>query len=208
MKNILICIAMLIMAKPLFAQEEIALPNPEKTVGKSLMVCLSERKSAREFSSKEISLQEISNILWAANGINREEEGKHTAPTANNRQNMELYVILPAGAYFYMEKEHKLKLVNPGNHMKSAGRQDFVEKAAMNIVIVSDMSKLADSSDENKLLYAGIHTGAIMQNIYLYCASAELNTVARRYFDEELVSEVLKLSPDKKPVLAQTIGYK
>lgn len=208
MRTFLIGIFVLLFIQPMIAQDEITLPQPDKAGGKTLMFSLSQRKSSREFSSKELPLQEISNILWAANGINREEAGKHTAPTANNRQNMEIYLFLPTGVYLYNDKNHVLSLINSGNHMKSAGSQDFVVTAAMNIMIVSDMSKLGDSSDENKLIYAGIHAGAIMQNLYLYCASAELNTVARRYFDEKLVSEVLKLSSEKKPIISQTIGYK
>ncbi len=208
MRTFVTMIMVLLFINPMIAQEEINLPEPDRTGGKTLMLSLSQRKSSREFSSKELSLQQISNILWAANGINRKEESKHTAPTANNRQNMEIYVFLPTGVYLYNDKDHKLLMINPGNHMKSAGRQDFVGTAAMNVMIVSDMSKLGDSTEENKLIYAGIHAGAIMQNLYLYCASAELNTVARRYFDEKVVSEVLKLSSEKKPIIAQTIGYK
>lgn len=185
----------------------IKLPLPERSGGKELMQCLNERQSSREFSDKEIPMQELSNLLWAANGINREEIGKHTAPTANNKQNMEVYAILPNGVYFYNDKENALTLIESGNHMDKTGTQDFVGKSKLNIIIVSDMSKLGDGAIEKKNIYAGIHTGAIMQNIYLYCASAGLKTVTRASFNQETLSALLKLPADKKVILAQTVGY-
>ncbi len=185
----------------------IKLPVPDRQGGKSLMQCLNDRQSSRDFTDKVIPLQELSNILWAANGINREAIGKHTAPTAMNRQNMELYVIMPEGAYFYNDKEHSLKLIEKGNFMAKAGSQDFVKTSKLNILIVSDMLKLGDGSIEKNNLYAGIHAGAIMQNIYLYCASAGLKTVTRASFNQEDLAGLLKLSPDKKVILAQTVGY-
>lgn len=187
--------------------QDIALPQPVTTGGKPLMDCLRERKSSREFSSTEITWQEISNLLWAANGINRQKEHKHTAPTSMNRQNMEVYVIIPSGVYLYDDTSNFLRLVNPGNHMKAAGKQDFVEKAGMNIVIVSDMKKLGDHPIENNLLDSGIHAGAIIQNIYLYCASAGFNCVVRAWFDPQELSSALKLPEYKRIILAQTVGY-
>lgn len=185
----------------------IQLPAPDRAGGKALMACLNVRKSSREFSSKEIPMQELSNILWAANGINREKDGKHTAPTAMNRQNMEVYVMLPDGIFFYNDLNNTLDLIQDGNHMKSAGMQDFVAKSMLNIIIVSDMNKLGDGAAEKKLVYAGVHAGAIMQNIYLYCASADLHTVVRASFDQKVLAELLKLPENKQIILAQTVGY-
>lgn len=188
-------------------ETDITLPAPDKIGGKPLMQCLSERSSSRDFSSKELTLQEISNLLWAANGINRADAGKHTAPTAMNYQNMELYVILPKGIYLYDDKSNALKLINSGNFMKSAGKQDFVEKAPLNVIVVADMSKLGEYNAEQKMLYSGVHAGAIIQNIYLYCASTGLHTVVRAWFEQEELSSVLKLNADKRVILAQTVGY-
>ncbi len=205
----IVIILMLFQMQTTVAQNTdiIKLPVPDRQGGKSLMQCLNDRQSSRDFTDKVIPLQELSNILWAANGINREAIGKHTAPTAMNRQNMELYVIMPEGAYFYNDKEHSLKLIEKGNFMAKAGSQDFVKTSKLNILIVSDMLKLGDGSIEKNNLYAGIHAGAIMQNIYLYCASAGLKTVTRASFNQEDLAGLLKLSPDKKVILAQTVGY-
>lgn len=187
--------------------QDIALPAPDKQGGKPLMTCLNDRKSSREFSSREIPLQEISNLLWAANGINREKGHKHTAPTSMNRQNMEVYIILPGGVYLYEDSTNFLKLIRSGNYMKSSGKQDFVEKAGMNVIVVSDMKKLGDHPIENNLLDSGIHAGAIIQNIYLYCASSGLNCVVRAWFDQDELSDTLKLPDYKRVILAQSIGY-
>jgi len=206
--------AIIVLILCIFTQKSMAqdnssiqLPAPDRIGGKALMACLDQRKSSREFSSKEVSLQELSNLLWAANGINREKDGKHTAPTAMNRQNMEVYVMLPDGIYLYDDKGNSIQLVQSGNHMKSAGTQDFVAKSTLNLLIVSDMDKLGDGSMEKKLVYAGVHAGAIMQNIYLYCASAGLNTVVRASFNQQELAALLKLPENKQIILAQTVGY-
>lgn len=205
----IIALLLCIFTQKSMAQDNsaIQLPAPDKAGGKALMACLNERKSSREFSSKEIPMQELSNLLWAANGINREKDGKHTAPTAMNRQNMELYVMLPGGVYLYDDKGNTIQLIQSGNFMKSAGTQDFVAKSMLNILIVSDMEKLGDGAMEKKLVYAGVHAGAIMQNIYLYCASAGLNTVVRASFNQQELAALLKLPENKQIILAQTVGY-
>ncbi|MGE5383843.1 MAG: nitroreductase family protein [Omnitrophica WOR_2 bacterium] len=213
-RNIYKVIAIITLIMSLFTSKsfsqtdtDISLPSPDRTGGRPLMACLNDRQSSREFSTKELSMQDISNLLWAANGINREKESKHTAPTSMNSQNMEVYIILKDGVYQYDDKANKLKMIQPGNHMKAAGKQDFVEKAMLNVIIVSDMTKLGDASLESKLLNSGIHAGAIIQNIYLYCASAGLHTVVRAWFDQDTLSQALKLSSDKRVILAQTVGY-
>lgn len=203
--TVLIPFLMLILNQSI--AQDINLPLPDRTGGKPLMSCLNERKSSREFSTREIPLQEISNLLWAANGINREKDHKHTAPTSMNRQNMEVYVILPGGVYQYVDSMNVLRQIRSGNYMKSSGKQEFVEKAGMNVIVVSDMKKLGDHPVENNLLDSGIHAGAIIQNIYLYCASAGLNCVVRAWFDQAELSNTLNLPEYKRVILAQTVGY-
>jgi len=206
----LVAITSIMPLTNLFAQElkDIILPAPSKTGGKPLMDALNARSSSREFSSKELTQQELSDLLWAADGINRPESGKRTAPSAMNWQDMDIYVVLPSGIFLYMPKENILKLKKAGNYMKNAGKQDFVENAALNLVFVSDLSKMKDAKKEDKILYAGIHAGAVTQNVYLYCASAGLNTVTRRSIDIEKLSSIMELSSDQVIVLAQTVGYK
>ncbi|HON19983.1 MAG TPA: SagB/ThcOx family dehydrogenase [Bacteroidales bacterium] len=179
--------------------QEIKLPAPNKSGGQALMKVLNERKSARSFSEKELSNQQLSDLLWAANGFNRED--KRTAPTAKNCQELELYVIFKKGIYFYNAKEHKLILVKEGDYRKSAGIQDYVADAPVNILIVSDTKKAASSH------YSYTNCGYISQNIYLYCASEGLATVARGAFDKDLLHKLLQLPEHQQVLLAQTVGF-
>ncbi len=198
MKTIILSLFLLFFGCSMNAQE-IKLPVPDRSGGKPLMESLNNRKSTRSFSDKELTDQQLSNLLWAANGFNRDD--KRTAPTAHNRQELELYVILKDGIYFYNAKEHKLTLVNKGDYRKNAGMQDFVADAPLNVMIVADMEK----STKPEFSYA--NCGFISQNIYLYCASEGLGTVVRGSFDKEELKSLLKLSPTQEVLLSQTVGY-
>jgi len=206
----LIVMSLLLLSSNLYSQncDDIILPIPNMSGGKPLMVALKERESNRKFSSKEIPLQMLSDMLWATNGINRPDKDKKTAPTAMNWQDLEVYVIMPQGIYHYLAKENILKCIKTGNFMKESGKQDFVDEAALNIVFVSDLSKMGPVSKEDKYLYAGIHAGATMQNLYLYCASVGLNTVTRHWFDLKKMTEIMELKENELIVLIQTVGYK
>ena len=184
----------------------IALPQPDKKGGMPLMQALSERKSTREFSPRSLPAQMLSNLLWAAYGQNR-PDGRRTAPSANNRQTVDIYVTLPEGAYLYNVKEHRLDLVAAGDWRAAAGRQDFVAHAALNLVYVADYAKMAGTAAEDRALYTGAETGFIGQNVYLYCASEGLATVVRAMIDRPELAKVLKLRPDQKITLSQTVGY-
>lgn len=179
--------------------QEIKLPAPDKKGGKTLMETLNERKSTRSFTDKELSNQQLSNLLWAANGFNRDD--KRTVPTARNCQELELYVILKDGIYFYNAKEHKLTLTIKGDYRKNAGLQEFVADAAVNILIVADTKKATSSH------YSYTNCGYISQNIYLYCASEGLGTVARGAFDKDELHELLQLPKTQEILLAQTVGF-
>ena len=179
--------------------QDINLPAPDRTGGQPLMKALNERKSTRDFQDKELSLQQLSDLLWAANGFNRDD--KRTAPTANNRQELELYVALKSGLYFYDAKENVLKIIKEGDYRKNTGTQDYVATAALNVVIVADMDKA--SSEQ----YAYTDCGFIAQNIYLYCASEGLAAVVRGSFNKEEMGELLKLKNNEQVLLPQSVGY-
>ena len=189
--------------------KDIRLPAPVKTGGMPLMEALNLRSSAREFSSYDLPVQVLSDLLWAACGINRSDSGKKTAPTARNWQDTDIYVFTHSGIYLYEAKEHKLKFIRYGNHLKATGKQDFVEKAALSLIYVSDLSKMdKQTAREDKMMYAGVHAGCITQNVYLYCASAGLNTVIRRMMDFEALAPLMGLSADQTIILAQSVGYR
>jgi SagB-type dehydrogenase family enzyme len=168
---------------------------------------LGKRASTRTYSSQPLPPQTLSNLLWAAFGISRADSGKRTAPTANNKQEIDVYVVMEKGIYVYDAKANLLKLVATGDHRGAAGTQPYVKDAALNLVYVADMGKSGGKTDEDRLLYAAAATGFISENVYLYCASAGLATVIRAYVDRPVLAEIMKLRPNQKIILAQTVGY-
>ena len=192
-----------------YAQElkPIQLPPPQKEIGKPLMQVLNLRKSTRSFTSEKLSMQEISNILWAGDGINRPESGKRTAPSAMNWQEIEIYVVMEEGAYVYNAKENVLNPIAGDDLRGACGVQDFVKVAPVNLVYVADLTKISQLNDEAKNLYVPADCGFIAQNVYLYCASQSLSVVVRGMIDRDILSMALNLKRDQKILLSQTIGY-
>ena len=187
---------------------DIPLPLPVTNGGISLMQALSQRRSARDFDNgRELSAQTLSSLLWAANGINRAEDGRRTAPTGRNVQDIDVYVMLQSGVYLYDAKANLLKMVNPGDHRAAAGKQQFACQAPVNLFYVHDAARGMNASGDDVMRYAGIHAGAIMQNVYLFCAKERLASVARAYLDYESCAKALKLGSGQRVVLAQTVGY-
>jgi SagB-type dehydrogenase family enzyme len=167
---------------------------------------LKNRRTDRAFSDKKLSIQELSNLLWAANGINR-DNGKRTAPSAMNSQDIEIYVVLQEGVYFYDATKNELTAVAAGDFRKQTGNQPFVATAPVNLVLVSDFKKIRGNDENAKMKWANVDVGYVSQNIYLYCASEGLATVVRGMFDSNLLSPILKLRPEEKILLVQTVGY-
>jgi len=191
------------------AQElkEIKLPAPQVDGGRPLMQALKERQSLREFGTEKLPLQVLSNLLWAADGVNRPDVKKRTAPSAVNWQNIDIYVALAEGLYLYDPLEHSLKPILGEDIRALTGRQDFVKDVPLNLVYVADFAKITRGTEEDKNFYSAAHTGFISQNVYLYCASEGLATVVRGMVDREALAKALKLRPDQKVMLAQSVGY-
>ena len=185
---------------------DINLPQPVIRGGKALMQALSERRSARDFDSRELSVQTLSSLLWAANGINR-PDGRRTAPTGLNVQDTDVYVMLASGVYRYEAKLNTLALVNPGDHRAAAGKQPFTQSAPLNLFYVHDGSRGMKADEPDALRYAGIHAGAIMQNVYLFCAKEGLAAVARASIDYDACAKALKLGSGQRIIIGQTVGY-
>ncbi|NLF42114.1 MAG: SagB/ThcOx family dehydrogenase [Bacteroidales bacterium] len=185
----------------------IALPLPQTTGGMPLMEALAKRHSAREFSEKELDMQSLSNLLWAAFGINRENEGRRTAPSAMNMQEIDIYVFLPQAVYIYNAKENSLDFHIAGDFRKETGKQGFVKDAPINLVFVADYERMGNRDEDSRNWYAGVDAGYISQNVYLYCASENLNTVVRASLDKDALKSAIKLRPSQHIVFAQTVGY-
>lgn len=195
-KRLVLCI-MLGFAVMLQAQD-IKLNAPERKGGKTLLEALSERRSERVYVKKTMPVQTLSNLLWAANGFNRDD--KRTAPTAMNRQEMELYVVFDDGAYFYDARKNVLQRVVDGDVRAALGQPNITNEAALSIVMVADLNK---SSNEN----ARISSGYISQNIYLFAASEGLGTVARGSFKGDDLAKALRLGEKQTVILVQPVGF-
>ena len=170
------------------------------------MEVLRDRKSSREFGSGAFSAQTLSNLLWAAFGINR-PDGRRTAPSAMNWQEVSIYVATPEGVYVYDAQANVLEPVVAGDLRAATGTQSFVKDAAVNLVYVSDLSKAGSGASSEDEMYTAADVGFIAQNVYLYCASEGLATVVRGSIDKPGLAKTLKLQPHQKIVLAQSVGY-
>jgi SagB-type dehydrogenase family enzyme len=189
------------------AQESIQLPPPQTEIGMPLMQALNLRQTSRSFDSKPLPLQELSNILWAADGINRPESGKRTAPSAMNWQEIDLYAVLRTGTYLYVAKGHSLSRVAGEDLRALAGTQNFVAIAPLNIVYVADSARTTKANDADRLLYTAADAGFIAQNVYLYCASQGFATVVRGSIDRTALAKALHLRSGQRIILAQTVGF-
>lgn len=188
-------------------QEPISLPAPQMERGKPLMQALKNRQSLRNISAEKLPPQELGNILWAACGINRPENGKRTAPTASNHQEIDVYVALPEGLYLYDPKANALSPVSNADIRPFAGKQKLVQTAPAVLIYVADFDKMGKYSDEVRIFYSATDAGFISQNVYLYCASEGLATVVIGMVDKPLLKEKMKLRPAQNVILTQPVGY-
>ncbi len=189
-----------------YAQETIQLPAPTTEGGMPLMQALKERKSGREFSSKKLPIETLSNLLWAAWGINR-PDGHRTAPSARNMQEIDVYVALSEGLFLYESKNHQLKRIIGEDIRAATGNNEYVKDAALNLVYVADLAKANIKDPLAVEFYSGADTAFLAQNVYLFCASEGLSTVVRGNIDRTELAKTMKLRSDQKITLAQSVGY-
>lgn len=203
-KTLLLFLTIILVSICSYGQESvIKLLQPDRDKGKNIMNALADRKSTREFSPQALELQDLSNLLWAACGVNR-PDGKRTAPTARNMQEITVYAIMPEGAYRYEAKEHQLTLVKKGDFRSAvAANQDFVKKVPVALVIVADTKKF----NANSQSYAWVDGGIVSQNINLFCAGVGLVTVPRGFMDKDKLREILDLEEGEELILNNPVGY-
>jgi SagB-type dehydrogenase family enzyme len=185
----------------------ICLPSPQTDIGKPLMQTLKLRQTSRSFDSIPLPLQDLSNLLWAAYGINRPESGKRTAPSAMNWQEIDIYVFLHEGVYLYEAKSNTLKLIIAKDLREITGMQPFVKEAPLTLVYVADEKRMSRAGNEDKIRWSSADAGFIAQNVYLYCASQGFAVVVRGMVDRDNLAKELNLQPEQKIILAQTVGY-
>lgn len=188
------------------APTSIKLPPPDKVGGLPLMQALARRRSSREFERRALPRALLSNLLWAAFGVNRRGGGR-TAPSALDAQEVDVYVALPAGAYRYDAKGHRLQLVASRDLRRITGYQDFVDEAPLDLVYVANHSRMRLVPVAQRESYASAAAGAIAQNVYLFAASNGLAAVIRAWIDRAAIADALGLGHDQQVLLSQTVGY-
>jgi len=186
--------------------ENIPLPPAQKTGGMPLMEAFQLRKSQRSFSSKELTSQQISNLLWAAYGINR-PDGFRTVPAAKNWYEYDIYILKQDGWFLYEVSKHTLLKMGNEDLRIYGGTQDFVKAAPVILVYVADFGRMNDTTDELRKFFSAVDVGYISQNVYLWCASENLATIILGQVDKVKVREVLKLKSDQQVILSQPVGY-
>ena len=210
MKRFIITLAASLLCLSACAQKApkvIRLLEPSYDEGMTLMQALKARKSSSGFTEKEIPLQDLSNILWAAVGVNR-PDGKRTAPTGSNRQEIEVYAFFKTGVYYYNFKDHTLELVKEGDYRSLTGRRD-AEGAYLNLLFFADTSKTEreNPAGGGAATVSYVDVGYVSQNVYLACANAGIGSRARGGWDQQKLTETLGLDPALWVVLGQTVGY-
>ncbi len=197
--------------------QPIELPQPEKDGGKSVLAALWERKTVRNIRAEKLPTQMLSNLLWAAFGVNREtgsfRKTGRTAPSASNSQEIDLYVALPEGVYLYEATPHRLTPVVAGDFRARSGR-GAAATAPVNIFYVVDLARyvlegnpdrrINDPEVRKSYYYCG--TGLIAQSIYLFAASQGLAAWFHNC-DKENTAREFKLRPEQRVLFAQTVGY-
>lgn len=212
MKKIIFSVIICLILNSVFMNalaQDIVLPAPQKSGGKPLMQALNERKTTRDFTEDKLTDQQLSNLLWAACGINRPDK-RRTAPSALNYQEIDLYVALPGGLYVYQAESHTLKFIHNRDIRKYTGSQGFVSDAALNIVYVADLAKLrikeGEAYEDSDLFMSYSNTAFIGQNVYLFCASENLGCVIRGSIPKDRLATEMGLRSNQRITLAQTIG--
>ncbi|MBO7496107.1 MAG: SagB/ThcOx family dehydrogenase [Salinivirgaceae bacterium] len=208
MKKGILTICLSIATVCVMAQDIVKLPEPDKNVPMTLYQALQQRKSVREYSSKDIDDMKLSQLLWAAVGINR-PDGHLTAPTAINAQDITVYVCRKDGAYLYMAKDNALQKVSDKDLRKEiASAQQFAAEAPISLVIVTDNAKFRGGSTNGPTISGAIDAGYVSQNIDLACEALGLVTVPRGTMDKDALKKELKLTESQNPILNHPVGYK
>lgn len=182
------------------------LPPARTQGGKPLIEALKLRRSIREYADRALPSQVLSDLLWAAFGINR-PSGDRTAPYWRHIMVIDIYAAMADGLWFYDPKRHVLQRRSRVDIRAATGLQDFVASAPLNLIYVAHGERMQDVTPEERRLYASVDTGFIGQNVYLFCASEELATVFRGAVDTKKLARIMELDPTQFVTFAQTVGY-
>lgn len=188
------------------AAQPMRLPAPATGGGMPLMAALKVRHSTRAYSDRPLSPQTLSDLLWAAFGINR-PSGDRTAPYWRHVMVIDLYLATADGVWLYEPKGHALHPYLSDDIRGHTGLQDFVATVPLNLVYVAHGERMKDIPAEERRLYASVDAAFIGQNVYLFCASAGLGSVFRGAFDTHRLGELMKLPDGQFVTFAQSVGF-
>lgn len=205
MRTIPLTLILIVVGISIANAQDISFPEPDREGGMPLMKTLNERHTSRQFSSRELPVELMGNLLWAACGTTR---GTYrTAPSAVNWQEVRAYAVTKDGIYLYHEKGHYLEKLIDGDYRVYTGTQPFVKDAPLTIVLVADYTRMGDISEQDRVKYSWADAAYISQNIYLFCTSENLNTGVRGLINREVLSEKMQLDDNHRIILAQCVGY-
>ncbi len=185
----------------------VKLEQPDMARGRPLMQALQARQSRRKMDARPLSRRDLSDLLWAACGVNRPGDGKRTAPSAVNWQEIDVYAALPEGLFMYDAAAHRLQPVLGEDVRPLAGRQPFVSRAPVVLIYAADLSRMTRGDAASKAFYSSVDTGFISQNVYLFCASENLATVVLGNLDKTALGRAMRLRPEQQVILTQPVGY-
>lgn len=185
----------------------VPLPPHPQALGVDLVTALERRQTVREFANRELSLEDLSAVLWAANGVNR-PDGKRTAPSAHGEQYIDVYVITGQGAWRYDAPAQRLEQVREGDFKERLSSQEHVGKAPVVLVFVADLGRLSGASPEQKRDWAHATAGTMAQNVALMAAAKNLGTGMVGGINARAISEVLQLSRSQEPLYVMPLGYR
>jgi nitroreductase len=191
--------------------QPLALPKPQRQGGMPLMQALNQRRTSRDIVEQKLTPQMLSNLLWAAWGVNR-ESGMRTAPSAMGVREIEIYVFLPEGVYLFDAAAHALKPVVAGDQRALAGTQAGVAKTPISLVFVADLEKytsgqMRQADQATQLAWSNAHAGFIGQNVYLFAASEGMGAWFRAFIDPPAIAKLLNLRPTQRALYGQSVGY-
>ncbi len=184
----------------------LVLPPPRREGGLPLLSALNLRRSTREFSPRQLPVQVLSDLLWAAFGVNR-PSGDRTAPYWRHVMVIDVYAAMADGVWLFEAKTHSLVHYLTDDIRVQTGTQEFVGAAPLNLIYVAHGERMTDISDVERQLYASVDSAFIGQNVYLFCASEGLATVFRAAVDHAKLERALKLPERQFVTFAQTVGY-
>ena len=188
-------------------------PLPQINLDFPLMKALQMRRTRRKWNGAPLSDQHLSNLLWAACGVTqnatKRSKSKRTAPSASNSQAVKIYVAKPDGLYLYDETNHQLIQYGTKDIRNHIGTQKMMHSAPVGLIYVSDFSKLKSylaKNEQRKWIVSASDTGFISQNVYLYCAAANLNTAVLGLVNREKLHAVMELKEQEHVIYTQVLG--